>query len=123
MFCIIPQKQCSALVRQIKLKMCWKNKIIVPWSHVIDERLIVRKLQLWWNTPRHRQQQHACTACRTRFRQQHVSLNPINKEGNCYNKIGQRIREKLFTFPQKVHVYFECWVISIFFTILRKEAP
>lgn len=27
------------------------------------------------------------------------------------------------TFPQKEHVYFECWVISIFFTILRREAP
>lgn len=26
-------------------------------------------------------------------------------------------------FPQKVQVYLECWVTSIFFTILRREAP
>ena len=25
--------------------------------------------------------------------------------------------------PQKVQVYFACWVISIFFTCLRREAP
>ena len=25
--------------------------------------------------------------------------------------------------PQKTHVYFECWLISIFFTCLRREAP
>lgn len=40
--------------------------------------------------------------------------------------INQCVFEKILTkqtFPQKVHVYFECWVISIFFTILRKDAP
>ena len=25
--------------------------------------------------------------------------------------------------PQKTHVYFECWLISIFLTPLRSEAP
>jgi len=25
--------------------------------------------------------------------------------------------------PQKTHVYFECWLISIFFTTLRSEEP
>lgn len=28
-----------------------------------------------------------------------------------------------FTFPQKLQEYLLCWVISIFLTILRKEAP
>lgn len=28
-----------------------------------------------------------------------------------------------YTFPQNVHVYLECWVISIFLTIFRNEAP
>jgi hypothetical protein len=27
------------------------------------------------------------------------------------------------SFPQKVQVYVACWVISIFFTVLRNEAP
>ena len=27
------------------------------------------------------------------------------------------------SFPQKTHVYFECWLTSIFFTCLRSEAP
>ena len=27
------------------------------------------------------------------------------------------------SFPQKTHVYFECWLISIFFTCFRSEAP
>jgi hypothetical protein len=27
------------------------------------------------------------------------------------------------TFPQNVHVYLECWVISIFLTIFLNEAP
>ena len=27
------------------------------------------------------------------------------------------------TLPQKVQVYLACWVISIFFTCLRREAP
>lgn len=31
--------------------------------------------------------------------------------------------KKELTLPQNEHVYFECWVISIFFTILRSEAP
>lgn len=30
---------------------------------------------------------------------------------------------KDLTFPQKVQVYLECCVISIFLTILRREAP
>lgn len=29
----------------------------------------------------------------------------------------------MHTFPQNVHLYLACWVISIFFTILRKDEP
>lgn len=34
--------------------------------------------------------------------------------------VAERFTESL---PQKTHVYFECWLISIFLTDLRSEAP
>jgi hypothetical protein len=46
------------------------------------------------------------------------------KEKNRDQKLGGSLVDpKILTFPQNVQVYLPCWEISIFFTILRKEAP
>lgn len=34
-----------------------------------------------------------------------------------------RMRESEHTLPQNMHVYLACWLISIFFTSLRRDAP
>lgn len=58
----------------------------------------------------------------SRFPRMFVSLIPSG-EKNIENYTESSKNTKNFTFPQNVQVYFECWVISIFFTILRNEAP
>lgn len=44
--------------------------------------------------------------------------------GTCLKAVFNSFNDFLqYTFPQNVHVYLECWVISIFLTIFRNEAP
>lgn len=104
---------------------------IVLLCHEDVEQQNELKLQQLLSRPKHHQLLFVCICYMTKSQQQHVSWNP-NNSLKLEKEIVKNERTKwiflsnwidILTFPQKEHVYFECCVISIFFTILRSDAP